>query len=513
MLSSENLSLVTQLCSQFFDRVDSDTLVKRILESAIRITESDRGTVFLVRETDGQAAELASLVATGMGGIELVVEAGKGVAGFVYRTKAPLLINDASADPRFFSKVDEKTHYRTETILCAPLRTPDGRTLGVVELLNSKRGRYEEDDLQVLQILALVASIALAQRREIDSLTETNEALRHERQAWFGKSSQYHLKSTHPDLQALYEKLPAFAQSDSSILIEGESGTGKEVVARVIHMRSRRRDRPFIAINCAAIPESLFEAELFGVAKGAATGTSARRGKIALASGGTLFLDEIGDLPLAVQAKLLRVLQEKTVSRVGSDEQPERVDFRVLAATHQDLSRMVQAGKFREDLFYRINVVSMRIPPLRERPGDLATLCETLLARIGAERGWRRVKKLDEAALDALRAYAWPGNIRQLQNKLESATIVGGERGELRAADFQLEPRSGAPAGSIAAEPVAPIGPLRDARDAFEHAYIQRAIDAAGGNKTLAARTLGITREGLRKALQKKSKSDPASPA
>ena len=498
--SSQTLALLSQVCSAFFDRLDRRSLIARILDTAIQLTQGDRGTIFLapLEAAQLEGSELSSLIATGLEGREIRVSINDGVAGHVFRTSLPLLTNDAQHDLRFYPRIDEATGYVTQSILSVPLRTPGGKTLGVLEILNSKKGGFEQDELRVLEVLALFASIALEYRETIDTLNETTESIRQNRRSWAQQIERIPLKSENQALQELYDKLPSFAQSDSSILIEGESGTGKEVVAQAVHVRSNRRERPFVAINCAAIPESLFEAELFGVARGAATGTAARKGKIELSHGGTLFLDEIGELPLSMQAKLLRVLQERSVTRVGSEEKPKSVDFRLIAATNKNLASSVREGKFREDLFYRLNVVHFRLFPLRERTQDIPGLCAEILGRFVFERGWR-TKTISNAAMEQLLRCAWPGNIRQLQNKLESAMIHSGHRMILEPEDFQFEVDSSA---SQTASNVIPLD-LRTAKESLEKELIQRALQQTDGNKTQAAKLLGITREGLRKAMKK----------
>lgn len=515
------LTTLTQVCSAFFERHDRQTLLMKIINAMIELTHGDRGSIFLVEDLgaeDGPRA-MTSLVATGMGGKEIKVDINQGIAGYVYRTGLPILVNDVQGDERFYKQIDRSTGYTTESMLSVPLRTLSGKTLGVIEVLNNKKGAFQDRDLQMLQVLSMYAAIALEHKITVDALTETNEKLRQGGGLWIQPRTDYSLKSTNARLQDVYDRLPTYAQSDSSILIEGESGTGKEVVAQMIHLKSGRRERPFVAVNCSAIPESLFEAELFGVAKGAATGTNARRGKVELAHGGTLFLDEIGELPLSAQAKLLRVLQDRTVTKVGADERPRPVDFRVVAATNRNLAEMVKEKKFREDLFYRINVVHFQLPALRERKGDIPDLSRAVLAKFLATRGWKP-KTVSNAAMDRLVNFPWPGNIRQLANKLENAMILSGDRKVLEVQDFQLEwpsvngsqgLRLVAKEGEVISDrdPIMDLARrlqfnLREAKEAFELYFIDLALRETKGNKSQAARLIGITREGLRKALMKR---------
>jgi two-component system NtrC family response regulator len=283
------------------------------------------------------------------------------------------------------------------------------------------------------------------------------------------------------------------ADSDATVLILGETGTGKELVARALHVHGKRKDGPFVAVNCAAIPEDLLESELFGHVKGSFTGATAdRAGAFRDAANGTLFLDEIGDMPLAMQAKILRALQEQVVTPVGG--KPIRTTARVVAATHRDLSKLVAAHGFREDLYYRLNVVPIAIPTLRERVADIAPLAHHFLARAAASAG--RHKQLDAAALDKLRHHAWPGNVRELRNVIERACVM--TRGDVIGPDdIDI---SGIELTTGGAELDADL-PTAVAQ--LETRMIQRALDACGGNRTEAARRLNINRQLLYTKMQR----------
>jgi DNA-binding NtrC family response regulator len=283
------------------------------------------------------------------------------------------------------------------------------------------------------------------------------------------------------------------ANSTATVLIRGESGTGKELLARVLHEQSSRKKSPFVAVNCAAIPEHLLESELFGHERGAFTGALARRiGRIERASGGTLFLDEIGDMSLALQAKILRALQEREVERVGG-EAPIPVDIRLIAATNRDLEADVLGGRFREDLYYRLAVVPLDLPPLRARDDDVRLLAEYYLRRAASEHG-RPACRIDASALRLLRAYSWPGNVRQLRNAMERAVLLA-EGPVIRAAHLPAEVRDCAPAGGSAFHA---FGTLAD----LEKRYIQRVLDQTGGHMAHAAEVLGIHRNTLRRKLE-----------
>jgi transcriptional regulator with PAS, ATPase and Fis domain len=321
-----------------------------------------------------------------------------------------------------------------------------------------------------------------------------------------------------PEVVDALDTLSRVAATDCNILITGETGTGKELFARAVHRGSPRRGAPFIAINCAAIPDALLETELFGHIKGAYTGaTTTRAGRFAAANGGTIFLDEIGDLPLSAQAKLLRVLESRVVSPVGSDAEVP-VDVRVVAATHRNLEDMVAAGTFRADLYFRLAVVPIHLPALRERGDDLVRIAEHCVAR-AAERLGRDVTGLDDSGIAALRAYAWPGNIRELAHLIERAVLLA-RRNTLGNRDLQI-PHARKPTramAEIAAAPVlahgsqtsipvaAPTGDTLDLRSALENLekqMIDRALDRANGNRTEAAALLGLNRTTLVEKLRK----------
>ena len=308
-------------------------------------------------------------------------------------------------------------------------------------------------------------------------------------------------------VRALIEKV---AETDATVLVRGESGTGKELVARAIHeMSSTRRDKPFVAVNCAALPSELIESELFGHEKGAFTGAAARRlGKFEQADGGTLFLDEIGDMSANVQAKLLRALEERAIERLGGNESIP-VDVRIVSATHRPLEQDIVNGSFRADLFYRLRVVTVEIPPLRDRREDIPVLAESFAAA-AAERYRLPARPLGASALRQLIAYDWPGNVRELRNALERAAIIA-EGAELEAADLPDEFR---PVNSIEKRSATTInlsnddlavpftGAFRDDRHEFERRYIARCLEETGGNVTRAATMLGMHRQSLQHKLR-----------
>jgi len=310
-------------------------------------------------------------------------------------------------------------------------------------------------------------------------------------------------------LEKVFERIERTADTDCSILITGESGTGKELVARAVHRASERSGGAFVTVNCAAIPENLLESELFGHVRGAFTGaTVSREGRFSAAHGGTIFLDEIGEMPLALQSKLLRVLQEKEVTPVG-ETASRKVDVRVVAATNRDLDEMVEAGEFREDLLYRLEVIPIELPPLRERRRDIPELVEHFVEKFNRSRS-RRVSGLTDEAMNALAAYEWPGNVRQLQNAIERMVVLKG-RGRLDVDDLPRRIRKAASASPEAAAAELPEEglDLRDAVERFENRLILQALERTGWNKNQAAGILRMNRTTLVEKLKKKKLKKP----
>ena len=376
-----------------------------------------------------------------------------------------------------------------------------GRPVGVLVLADKEARRggsaaFEEEDRRFLVSLAGLCGMAIENRRHLERLTRERERLEEENRRLLdetGRSAAGRLfVGDSAAVRRVLDLVSRVAASKISVLLTGESGTGKELVARMIHARSDRADKPFVAINCAALPETLLESELFGIERGVATGVEARAGRFETAQGGTLFLDEIGDMPVALQSKLLRVLQEREIERVGGRRRVP-IDVRVLAATHARLAERIAAGEFREDLYYRLRVVEIGLPPLRERREDIPKLVRYFLDRFAAREG-REAPTLDRDAYAALLSHDFPGNIRELENLLEGAAALS-QGGAIRREDLQWLPRAalpseaGAPAGAGDDE----VADLR----VLEERHIQRVLRMAGGNKSRAARLLGISRRTL----------------
>ncbi|MFB3819131.1 MAG: sigma-54-dependent transcriptional regulator [Candidatus Methylomirabilales bacterium] len=346
--------------------------------------------------------------------------------------------------------------------------------------------------------LEIVVRRALERRSLLDARELLQDTLAARGQSIVGGS---------PAMRQVLETARKVAQANTTVLVLGESGTGKEVFAHAIHQWSPRHDKPFVIVNCVALSEHLLESELFGHEKGAFTGAhQTKKGKFEVAQGGTIFLDEIGDMPLALQAKLLRVLQDHTFERVGGTK-PVRADIRVIAATNRDLDIAVAEGRFRQDLFYRMNVVRITLPPLRDRAEDIPALVAHFVAKYAAEAK-KPVRRVAPAAMQILTAHGWPGNVRELANAVERAVVLcAGD--EIRPEDLALAPSGNGPAA--APRPAAPaVGEYHGEVRAYKQALIRAALQAAGGNQTRAAELLGLQRTYLVKLLRSLEIRGPA---
>lgn len=348
-----------------------------------------------------------------------------------------------------------------------------------------------------MEMLAIVLQRAVERRMLQDKVKSLSDAV--DRARGFER-----LLGTSPPMQILYDELARVADSDASVLVTGESGTGKEMAARALHKRSKRSEGPFIAVNCAGIPESLLESELFGHARGAFTDAkSSRKGIFLQADGGTLLLDELGDLPLSLQPKLLRVLEERSLRPVGGDEE-RRFDVRVIATTNRDLESAVEENRFREDLFFRINVIHLNLPPLRARGADILLLAQYFLEQFAA-RDRKELKAISRPAAEKLLQYAWPGNVRELRNCVEHAVALSRQE-QIIVEDLPHKIRD-YQTSSLHLETDNPseLLPMEE----VERRYIQHVLRAVGGSRTMAARILGFDRKTLYRKLRRYAKDGP----
>ena len=446
--------------------------IDALLDAVIEVTHASKGFVILLQDGDAKIAAARNLEKRDIpDGVRHLSDS---IIQQCVETKKPLIVSDALHDTKFKSS-ESVMNLKLCSVMVAPLMT-QGQLLGLIYVGNDNViSLFEQSSLDVLTIFAGQASLILQNAILLDQLTLEKTQLSEELDGKrFGE-----IIGSCPPLLDVFDKVDKVAGTDISVLITGETGTGKELIARAIHRRSLRVDGPFVVVNCGAIPENLMESELFGHVRGAFTGAVAtREGKFQQADKGTLFLDEIGEMPLALQVKLLRALQEKVVMKVG-DNKTESVDIRVVAATNRDLEEEIKKGSFREDLFYRLNVVNLHLPALRERGDDVVVIAKYFLKRYSAEYGGR-VKGFTPGALAAMRKYSWPGNIRQLENRIKKAivladkTLVGPE-------DMDLFP-----------EALQAIVPLSQAREEFTRRYILEVLEQNNGNRTKTARDLGV---------------------
>ncbi len=488
------LEAILKIASQWNQTREVEPLLVEMAEAATRLLGADRASIFL---WDRPNHTLVGRPALGLPDGELRIPDDRGVVGEVIRTGQPRRVDAAVEPDAVDRKVDAQLRYQTRTVLCVPLRGRSGELFGAFETINKLSGTFTPEDEAALGELAAHAAVALENARDRQQLLAANRQMAQE------AADKVRLIGRSPAIEALRSIIQRVAQTDLAVLVLGENGTGKEVVAQSIHYLSRRRDQPFVAVNCAAIPETLAESELFGHEKGAFTDArEMRQGKFELAAGGTLFLDEIAELSLACQAKLLRVIEEKLLVRVGGSN-PIHTDARLLAASNQNLADMVRAKRFREDLYFRLNVVTVDLPPLGQRGDDVLLLAEHFLDDF-CRRARRKTPQLSAAARRRLMEHPWPGNVRELRNLMERlAYLSAGERIEAEDLAFILSPRGQTPL-------VADLGQsLADATGRFQAEYIRRQVNGSGGNMSLAAARLGLHRSNLYRKMRQLGMDTP----
>ncbi len=484
----ERLRAILGIAQKWSRTRDMPALLEEMAHAATDLLDADRASIFL---WDRHTRSLVGRPALGVAEGELTIADDVGVVGRVVHSGRPMRVDESQQPDQIDHKVDAQLGYHTQSLVCVPLCSPDGEVLGAFEALNKRAGAFTDEDEQTLVELAAQAAVALENAQDRQQLLSANRQLTAE------AAAGTELIGRSPPIEALRSIVRRVADTDLAVLILGENGTGKEVVARSMHYLSRRRGSPFVAVNCAAIPDTLAESELFGHEKGAFTDAHERRaGKFELAADGTLFLDEIGDLSLGGQSKLLRVLEERLFVRVGGST-PLHTEARVVAATNQNLAEMVRQRRFREDLYFRLNVVTLELPPLRERSEDVLLLAEHFLAEFSA-KARRKVPTFTAAARRRLQSHPWPGNVRELKNLMERlAYLSTSDRIEAEDLAFILSPREAA-SPSAAAE----AHTLAEATADFQIDFINRAIAQAGGRVSQAAANLGLHRSNLYRKMQ-----------
>jgi transcriptional regulator with GAF, ATPase, and Fis domain len=452
-----------------------EALKRKLLELIFEVIPAERGAVLLLAENPDQFASIYGW--DRLAGQDQPVRVSRTIVQRVVRERVAIMENDIVHN-QGLSSARSLMDSRIESVLCVPLVVFE-KVLGVIYLdTRNSKFRFEEDHLQLTTAIAASAALSFKNVLHMEWLESENRRLQAD------IDIQHDMVGQSPRLRQVHEFIGKVAPTDSTVLITGESGTGKELVARAIHRNSRRAAKSFVAINCATLSETLLESELFGHEKGAFTGAVAqKKGKLELAEGGTVFLDEVGELALTLQAKLLRVLQERQFERVGGTR-PIQVNIRVIAATNRDLEEAIRSGTFRKDLYYRLNVVSQEMPPLRERREDIPLLASHFAA-VYSERCNRKVKGLSNEARACMLAYDWPGNVRELENAIERAVVLGSADVILPEDLTEAVLETGPPSGSS-------IPTYYEAVSEAKKQLILRAFDQAKGNYLEAARLLGM---------------------
>ncbi|OHD14499.1 MAG: Fis family transcriptional regulator [Spirochaetes bacterium GWB1_48_6] len=476
---------------------DATSLLTQILESATRLTAGEASSLILKNEDDGKLYFEIALGPKGRDIKKFSLNPGEGIAGWVAEHSQSLIVNDVETDSRFYGDISKSIDFPTYSILAVPMVVRE-KCVGLFEIINKKDKKYfTQSDLQWLEIFAVQAAIAIENAKYLEKAREEIGYLRDQ----IIVDKGYHvLIAKSPDIVEKLDLIERIAKTDSSVLILGESGVGKELIAEQVHLRSNRKNGPFVRVNCAALPEGLLESELFGHVKGAFTDAFQNRlGRFELANGGTIFLDEIGDLPLKLQAKLLRVLQQKTFERVGSSD-TVTVDVRIVAATNRDIDSQVKRGEFRSDLYYRLNVLPIYVPPLRQRKDDITALADFFLKKFSLETK-KQFTGFTDQAVEQMLSYPWPGNVRELENAVERAVVIAKEK-TIEARDLLI--------GDIAMGRDEYRGKsLKDALTIFKKHFIASALDEHQWNQTETSKVLDIQRTYLSRLIKELGIANP----
>jgi transcriptional regulator with GAF, ATPase, and Fis domain len=491
------LKQLNTFSERLMQRGGVDDLLSDLLDAVVEICGAHRGAVLLVEPGEPSDTERrVSVRAVRNVRRDVIADATGGISDSIVRkvisTGMPVIVSDALADQQF-GKSESVLALKLSSVMCVPMLA-QGEPLGALYVGNDHvKQLFDRSQLDLLTVFSAQASLILQNAMLLSSLRADKEKLEEELSDMrFGE-----IIGACESMLEVFRKLQKVATTDISVLITGETGTGKELIAREIHRRSPRVRGPFVTINCGAIPENLIESELFGHVRGAFTGAIASRpGKFQVADKGTLFLDEIGELPLNLQVKLLRALQEHVVYRVG-DSRPEKVDIRIVAATNRNLDEEIRENRFREDLYYRLNVVNLWLPPLRDRGDDVVLIARALLVKYADELR-SSVRGFAPDALNAIKRYAWPGNVRQLENRIKKALVLC-DHNLLTAEDLDLS-----------RDEQSPILPLERAKEEFQRRYVLEVLERNNGNRTQTARDLGVDPRTIFRYLEREQNPIPS---
>ncbi len=499
-LTNEDLDLLYEISISIHSVADSDKMLQNIL---LKIKEvfAVEGASIALHHAANREFYFIRTVEEQRAGVPMKMDKMRfpddyGVAGWVLREGRAVTILDVSQDERFYDGLDIQKDFSTRSMICVPLKTRKG-IIGVLYVLNKIEGKFTPKEAMLLEIISGTIAVAIENanfygeiKQYANSLEKENIRLKSEVQ---GRYNVQGIIGSSAPMRRVFDLLDRVAGTTTSVLIQGPTGTGKELIAKVIHYNSPLKDRPFVAENCGALSESLLESELFGHVKGAFTGAIAdKKGLFELAEGGTVFLDEIADMPLNMQIKLLRVLQEGQVRPVGGSRYLH-VDFRLVTSSNRDLLAEVKTGNFRDDLYYRIQVFPIIVPPLADRKEDIPLLTTHFLEKL-AHKLNRPLKRLTPQALDLLVQFSWPGNVRELENEIERAFTLAGDDSEIKK-EYLSEKITGS------GEHVIPADldglSLQEVTEQIERKMVTRTLRETDGNRSQAARNLGLTRQGL----------------
>jgi Nif-specific regulatory protein len=482
---ARRLSTLLEVSQALSGTLNLKSSMQRVLQILIRHHGVVRGMVTLLRDGELHVEAIEGFDDRAR---TISYKVGEGITGQVAQSGKPIVVPRVSKEPEFLNRMPRRADVtRTElSFICVPI-VVQRSTVGTLAVdLKFKAERDYESSVKFFGIVSSMIAQALNVQRLVEEerrrLVDENTHLRQELRERYDFSN---IIGTSGPTRQMYEQVAQVAQTNTTVLIRGESGTGKELIAHAIHYNSLRAKKPFVKVSCAALPDTLIESELFGYEKGAFTGANARKkGRFELAEAGTIFLDEIGDINMSTQVKLLRVIQEREFERLGGTESV-RVNVRVIAATNKDMEKAIAEGTFREDLYYRLNVFTIFVPPLRDRKADMLLLADHFLEKFSREHG-KVIKRISTPAIDMLMSYHWPGNVRELENALERSVLV---------CDAQVIHGHHLPPSLQTAEGSGTITrvSLKDAVEGFERDLIQDALKTTRGNRAKAARLLDTT--------------------